>query len=158
MGSNASVLEYHNIELQQQKKQQQQQQQQYYTPVAHHQNFTSISHSLLVFHVSLSLISSVLLHIVLSQITQYYTSFCHLSQVIPTSVPQTATRTPRQPKTSCTHAIDEVCSVSCDLHTVYPTSVVLTGSPSCGGDVTVYVYDKSQLSLPIPFYLSLIHI
>ena len=73
-------------------------------------------------------------------------------------MPQTATRTPRQSKTSCTHAIDEVCSVSRDLHTVYPTSVVLTGSPSCGGDVTVYVYDKSQQSLPTPFYSVLVSV
>ena len=26
------------------------------------------------------------------------------------------------------------------------------GSPSCGGDVAVYVFDINQLSLPTPFY------
>ena len=29
---------------------------------------------------------------------------------------------------------------------------VLTGSPSRGGDVTVYAKDMNQLSLPTPFY------
>ena len=32
---------------------------------------------------------------------------------------------------------------------------VLAGSPSHGGDVTVYVFDKSQQSLPTPFILFL---
>ena len=31
-------------------------------------------------------------------------------------------------------------------------------SPSRGGDVTVYVYDINQPSLPIPFYSVLVHI
>ena len=32
------------------------------------------------------------------------------------------------------------------------TCVVNAGSPSCGGDATVYVYDINQLSLPTPFF------
>ena len=37
------------------------------------------------------------------------------------------------------------CCFSLQLH-------VPMGSPSHGGDVTVYVYDINQLSLPTPFY------
>ena len=39
-----------------------------------------------------------------------------------------------------------------DLH------FVPAGSPSRGGDVTVYVYDINQLSLPTPFYSVLVSI
>ena len=35
---------------------------------------------------------------------------------------------------------------------------VLVGSPSRGGDVTVYVVDINQLSLPTPFYSLLVSI
>ena len=38
------------------------------------------------------------------------------------------------------------------------TCVVNAGSPSCGGDVTVYVYDINQLSLPTPFYSVLVSV
>ena len=34
----------------------------------------------------------------------------------------------------------------------------LTGSPSRGGDVAVYVFDINQLSLPTPFYSVLVSI
>ena len=32
------------------------------------------------------------------------------------------------------------------------------GSPSCGGDVTVYAFDINWLSFPIPFYYVLVYI
>ena len=35
---------------------------------------------------------------------------------------------------------------------------VLAGSPSCGGDVVVYVKDVKQPSLPTPFYSVLVSI
>ena len=35
---------------------------------------------------------------------------------------------------------------------------VPTGSPSCGGDVTVYVPDKNQPSLPTTFYSVLVSV
>ena len=34
--------------------------------------------------------------------------------------------------------------------------MVPTGSPSCGGDVTLYVFDINQPSLPTPFYSVLV--
>ena len=36
--------------------------------------------------------------------------------------------------------------------------MVLAGSPSCGGDVTVYVPDINQPSLPAPFYSVLVSV
>ena len=44
-------------------------------------------------------------------------------------------------------------SLHCDLVLEVPA-----GSPSRGGDVTVYVKDKNQPSLPIPFYSVLVSI
>ena len=37
-------------------------------------------------------------------------------------------------------------------------NIIPTGSLSCGGDVTVYVYDINQPSLPTPFYSALVSI
>ena len=39
-----------------------------------------------------------------------------------------------------------------------PLRNVPAGSPSCGGDVKVYVYDMSYSSLPTPFYSVLVSI
>ena len=39
----------------------------------------------------------------------------------------------------------------------FPT-ILLCGSPSHGGDVTVYVFDINQPSLPTPFYSVLVSV
>ena len=44
-------------------------------------------------------------------------------------------------------------SLTASLHTMVPA-----GSPLCGGNVTVYVYDINQPSLPIAFYLVLVSV
>ena len=44
------------------------------------------------------------------------------------------------------------------LHDDLSLNPVPTGSPSRGGDVTVYVKDIKQPSLPIPFYSVLVSI
>ena len=41
---------------------------------------------------------------------------------------------------------------------VVPWGYVPAGSPSRGGDVTVYVFDRNQPSLPAPFYSFLVSI
>ena len=41
---------------------------------------------------------------------------------------------------------------------ISPLVFVPAGSPSRGGDVTVYVFDTNQLSLPAPFYSTLLSI
>ena len=41
---------------------------------------------------------------------------------------------------------------------VVPWGYVPAGSPSRGGDVTVYVFDRNQPSLPAPFYSFLVSV
>ena len=65
---------------------------------------------------------------------------------------------------------EPVAGVSCwDTHTnkhnvvivvalSAPSAGVPTGSPSCGGDVAVYVFDIIQLSLPTSFYSILVSV
>ena len=55
-----------------------------------------------------------------------------------------------------------VSGMFCLLAHVHSANFAPAGSPSRGGDVAVYAFDKNQPSLPTPFYsvlvLSLIHI
>ena len=48
----------------------------------------------------------------------------------------------------------------CSAYRVAPRRIagVPMGSPSCGGDVAVYVFDINQLRLPTPFYSVLVSI
>ena len=49
-------------------------------------------------------------------------------------------------------------SLSLSLSLSLSFSLVPTGSPSCGGDVAVYVFDITQPSLPTPFYSVLVSV
>ena len=48
--------------------------------------------------------------------------------------------------------------VSTTPSSIFYHGVVPTGSPSCGGDVAVYVFEINQPSLPTPLYSALVSI
>ena len=48
--------------------------------------------------------------------------------------------------------------VSTTPSSIFYHGVVPTGSPSCGGDVAVYVFEINQPSLPTPFYSILVSV